>query len=120
MAKRLKVYGGNFHLRGKQVRGIIAGTQKQAAESTGGSVNHIREYWSETGNARELEIALAEPGVLFWCPTSHKGTDEYKRVEPEKPKPADDYTDDNDPNIEREARERDIERAIEEQGDCEE
>lgn len=37
--KRLSVYGGLFLRDGKQVRGIIAGTQKQAAQApddTGG------------------------------------------------------------------------------------
>ena len=32
----------------------------------------------ETGNRRELEVALAEPGVVFWKPL-HDYTDNFQR-----------------------------------------
>lgn len=63
----MRVYGGNFFLNGVQVRGIIAGTQKQVAAETSCSLSFIREYWTQTGNTEEIAIATASPGVLFWC-----------------------------------------------------
>lgn len=92
MAKKLKVYGGNFHLRGKQVHGVIAGTQNQAADATGAGLSYIRNYWCETGNATALEVALKEPGVLFWCENNHASKPVYMRVEKEQ------KADDQSPN----------------------
>lgn len=67
MKKKLKVYGGMTCISGKgQVRGIVATTsQKNAAELFGCSLSHFRNYCGETGNEKELEIALANPNVLF-------------------------------------------------------
>lgn len=67
------VYGGCFFMDGRQVRGIIFGTQKQAADATGCSKSYIAEYWCATGNKTELEIAQQEPGVLFWCENVYTG-----------------------------------------------
>lgn len=71
----MKVYGGCYFRNGTQVRGIIAGTRKIAAQKTGSSLAYILEYWTETGNAIELKLALEHPGVLFWCNNSN-----YKRT----------------------------------------
>lgn len=65
--KQPKVYAGMFFLNGNQVRGIMAGTQAEIAKATNNGLAYIRNYWTETGNAKELEIALRSPGVLFWC-----------------------------------------------------
>jgi hypothetical protein len=52
-----------------QVRAIVAATsQKKAAEIAGYATP--RQMWNltETGNDQELEVALAEPGVVFIAP----------------------------------------------------
>jgi len=80
----MKVYGGNFFLPGtiKQVRGIIAGTQRQAAMATGSSLSHIRTYWCQTGNEIELAAAMARPGVLLWCEDrAVKSVEDYKDIQ---------------------------------------
>lgn len=60
---RLKVYGCNEDGR---YRAIVAATsQKAAAELIGISVNHLREYGSQTGNAKEIEIAMRRPGMVW-------------------------------------------------------
>lgn len=64
---KLKVYGGHlfggsFGPRGSRV--IIATTSwKRASEILKTSLSHIKNYWSITGNAHELKIALAKPHV---------------------------------------------------------
>lgn len=68
----LKVYGGLTFVGGKQVRTIVATTsQKLAAELTGVSLSYLRAYWSVTGNAHEIEVAMAMPGTVFR--TEYKG-----------------------------------------------
>lgn len=63
---KLKVYGGHTFLKGKQVRVVIATTSwKRAAVLSGESLHHIRGYWSITGNAHELEIALNDPEKMI-------------------------------------------------------
>ncbi len=64
----LKVYGG-MKLRGpRQVRCIVAArSQKEAAPAAHESMHGFRTYWGKTGNAKEIEIATAAPGVLFYC-----------------------------------------------------
>jgi hypothetical protein len=73
--RNLKVFGGDvFFHRGKQLRTIIAAySQKEAAEKAGISLYEMREWWCETGNPKELEVALAEPGVLFYEVPKKKG-----------------------------------------------
>ena len=80
MTRQPKVYGGAFFLNGNQVRGIMAGTQVEIAKATNNGLAYIRNYWVETGNIKELEIALKSPGVLFWCSNNHSSNPEYKRV----------------------------------------
>lgn len=62
----LKVFGGLTFVGGKQVRTIVAAkSQKAAAEAVGISLGEFRNYWAETGNDQELEIALPQPGIVF-------------------------------------------------------
>lgn len=62
----LKVFGGLTLVEGRQVRTIVAASsQKEAAELLGITVRHLRDYWPQTGNALEVETALAQPGVVF-------------------------------------------------------
>lgn len=73
--KELVVYGGRIHLNGKSTRAIVATrTKKKAMELVGVGVSGFKNYWSETRNEYELEIALAEPEMLFVC-TSGGWTD---------------------------------------------
>lgn len=63
---RIKVFGGNLIKRGVQSRFIVATTSvKSAAEITGCSMSEIRNYWSETGNKKEIDVATSKPGALF-------------------------------------------------------
>lgn len=67
MAKRLKVYGGQVMRPGGQRRGVIAAYNAQeVADALGNaSAYYVRGYWSVTGNAKEIEVATANPGVLL-------------------------------------------------------
>ena len=79
--KQPKVYSGSFFMNGNQVRGIMAGTQAEIAKATGSGVAYIRNYWIETRNEKELEIALKRPGVLFWCSfTAYGENRHYKEL----------------------------------------
>lgn len=65
MAK-LKVFGGALIKRGVQSRFIVAATSvKKAADVAGCSISEIRNYWSESGNQKEIAIATAKPETLF-------------------------------------------------------
>lgn len=65
---RLKVYGGMSILGSKQFRTIVAAPNtKVVAKLIGASDHYVRGYWSETGNAKEIEVAMSEPGVLFYA-----------------------------------------------------
>ena len=71
MAK-LKVFGGLVMMpqRG-QLRTIVATTSRAKAVAALAkvgihtNVGTIAAYWSETGNAHELNIALPHPGAVF-------------------------------------------------------
>ncbi len=76
----MKVYGGCFFYQGRQVHGIVAGTQKQVAKVTGSSLGYIRGWWSPTGNKKEVEMATKNPGVLFWCENDY-ANQEYHRFD---------------------------------------
>ena len=68
MGKRLKVYGGLVFHGARQVRAVIAAYNAQeVADAHPGraSAHYIRGYWSVTGNAKEVEAAMAKPGVLL-------------------------------------------------------
>lgn len=83
----LKVYGVTVTLRGnagfKQVRAIVAATSiSKAAAALRITPNRLRTYGSVTGNATELEVALADPGVVYFNPDEHRGAP-YQQWEPE-------------------------------------
>jgi len=64
--KKLKVFGGCTFVDGRQVRTIIATTsKKKVAEVTGIQYARVLDYWSQTFNKVELEIALAKPETVF-------------------------------------------------------
>jgi hypothetical protein len=68
MGKRLKVYGGLVFQGARQVRAVIAAyNAEEVARAHPGrcSAYYIRGYWSVTGNAKEVEAAMAEPGILL-------------------------------------------------------
>lgn len=68
MAKRLKVYGGLVMRGHRQARAVIAAHNAQeVADALPGraSAYYVRGYWSVTGNAKEIEAAMATPGVLL-------------------------------------------------------
>lgn len=73
----MKVWGGlltnwaRCRERTGQVRTIVAASsQKEAAKLVGLSLYEFRNYWSETGNAFETEVAKSRPGILFHASTS--------------------------------------------------
>lgn len=73
---RMKVFGGLVHMgiRG-QCRTIVAATsQAKAAAAVGETLSGFRGWWCETGNASELEVALANPGRVYQA-TSSMGKD---------------------------------------------
>lgn len=72
---KLKVYGWQGFRREcpgahSQTREIVAArSQTEAARLAGTTVARMFNL-SETGNPREVEIAMATPGVIFWTPIS--------------------------------------------------
>jgi hypothetical protein len=64
---KLKVFAGVCPGRKMpQVSTIIATTsQAQAAKAVGESVSSFRQYWSQTGNEIQCQIALSLPETLF-------------------------------------------------------
>lgn len=92
MPRELIVYGGTSFLRKDedkapefaafltknywqaQTRVIVAARSKaEAARLLGFTPGHAKNYMGATGNTRELEIALAEPGKVFWRPLNYYG-----------------------------------------------
>ncbi|KKL13035.1 hypothetical protein LCGC14_2529790 [marine sediment metagenome] len=73
---KFKVYGGMSFHKGKQVRAIVATkTKKKARELFDISYSYFTDYFGETGNEKELEIALANPEIVF-C-TAIQGSENY-------------------------------------------
>ncbi len=70
--KKLKVYGGlTFrYIEGKrspQVRTIVgAYSQKQAVEILKLTLYELRDYWGETGNRFELQLANERPLTIIF------------------------------------------------------
>lgn len=80
MAK-LKVYGGLVIVGGKQRRAVVATTsQKRAAFLFEVSLYEFNNYFCETVNEAELEVALAKPEVVFYNSGSHTDR-EYRELE---------------------------------------
>lgn len=89
MARKLKVYGWHGYRHGGQTRNICAANSfaelvRKVKASGVDVVNNMprRDYTSETGNAAELEVALASPGVVFWRPVDSRAraASHYKRA----------------------------------------
>ena len=84
--RKLKVFGGNIFVytaskKREQLRAIVAATsQKRVSEIVGETINEVRKYWCETGNAVELETALSSPETVFVAEGNHYGA-AYKRLE---------------------------------------
>lgn len=73
MARKVKLMGGCIFYKGKQYRCIVLATsQKQAAEITGESTARIRDYWCETHNPVELEVAQEAPAGSMWISPLNK------------------------------------------------
>lgn len=77
---RLKVYGLTLRVsespaeanNNRQRRCVVAAqNQQKAASALGVSSWYLREHGCETGNKREIGVALADPGRVFW---EYKGT----------------------------------------------
>lgn len=88
MPRPLKVYGVmNFRQecpvspnRGRQTRDVVAARSiAEAARLIGVSDRFMRVYGSETGNDVEVEICMADPGVVFWRPINDR-TETYQRA----------------------------------------
>jgi hypothetical protein len=70
--KTLKVYGGETYrnfgqiIVNRKTRAIVAAyTKKQASEIANVSQSTFRDYWSETGNDKELATAI-EVGMWIY------------------------------------------------------
>jgi hypothetical protein len=64
MTKRLKVYGGSYMGRHRAI--IAAHNAQEVADALGNaSAYYVRGYWSVTGNAEEIAMAMARPGILL-------------------------------------------------------
>lgn len=80
MSARLKIYGwtGFRHDAGTrlQTREILAATSIAAVRRIAG-ITAADWRWSgcETGNAIEVTIATARPGVVFWKPLDFRSED---------------------------------------------
>jgi len=84
MPRPLKVYGvlgwrvgcpaapnGN-----RQTREVVAARSKaEAARLLGCSLHWLNSYGSETWNDRELVVAMASPGTVFWRPNHLSGAE---------------------------------------------
>jgi hypothetical protein len=88
MAK-LKVYGVTLIVNEcppaangcRQARCIVASTsQSKAADLFGMTIGQFRSFGCETGNAKEIEVATAEPGVVFWSPLDWSEDRKFHRL----------------------------------------
>ena len=77
MPRPLKVYGATVWLDecpkapngNKQARCVVAArTKKEVMELFGITRNDFEHSACETGNATEIALAMASPGVVFWKP----------------------------------------------------
>jgi hypothetical protein len=85
MKPKLRVYGLNLWIPdgpeepngNRQRRAIVAArNQKEAATALSVSPSYLRTYGGETGNAREIELATANPGQAFW---EYRGSPSWSR-----------------------------------------
>lgn len=82
MAK-LKAFAGRIFLRNTgQCQCVVAATsQAKAASILKVSLGEIRNYFSLTGNEKDIEIALSKPGTVF---IRLKPGDGYQELSPEE------------------------------------
>lgn len=86
MTRKMRVYGAYLGLRGVrgQVRAIVAATSgREAATHMGVTYQDYAHNGCETGNDHEIELAMAEPGVVFYAPLKGDGRRSYQRWEAE-------------------------------------
>lgn len=68
----MKIYGGQTHILGRQVRAIVkAKSLKAVAVAANESLYHIRQYWCVTGNEKELAAMEGKPEGTVLC-TLHR------------------------------------------------
>jgi len=90
MAGKLKVWGGTAFHGGRQARFVAAaGTKKRVVElvdaRTPGrfTMGTLNTYWSETGNAAELELVRAHGGEGVWVRGLDDPGGDYERLHAE-------------------------------------
>lgn len=84
----LKVYGWTGARRRPDTPYNQSQSREIVAARSGAEARRItgitRTYWeqsaAETGNADELETALAKPGVVFWRPLNDRDGDPWDEV----------------------------------------
>jgi len=59
---------------------VAASSWREAAKLTGCSFGYIREYWGIAGNSTEIQIAMANPRVVYY----REDHDEFFRREDSK------------------------------------
>ena len=65
-SRKLKVYGGATFVRGKQVNAIVAAhSLKEVAAVLNTTLYFVREMWTETGNEKDIRLALRKPLTLI-------------------------------------------------------
>lgn len=88
--RTVKVYGATLWVQAcppapngnRQARVIVAArSMADAARAFGHTASAIRNHCCKTGNAEEIRIATAHPGVALWRPLyEHRG--EWTRLKP--------------------------------------
>ena len=69
----LKVYQGAIRLRGDQVRACVAANSWAeahrivSAHLPNTSLGYMKNYWSITGNEKQIAAAMARPLTLLWA-----------------------------------------------------
>lgn len=78
----MKVYGTTLYSSGGQHRAVVAARSKAEAARAFNITPHQARGWCEiTGNAREVEAATSEPGIVFWRPLNARYDSAYSRRE---------------------------------------
>lgn len=82
MKNKYKVFGGLTFKDGKQVRCIIATkTKKRAIELLKITPFEFNNYWCDTGNDIECEVALESPETVFISINHYsKSKSDYKAI----------------------------------------
>lgn len=83
----IKVYGWQSFRRecptiGRQTREIVAARSKKEAARLAGYARPSQMFnLCETGNPKEIEVAMSEPGAVFWEPLSYSNVT-FTKAEP--------------------------------------